>query len=190
MKSKTNEFVTGIIVAGVNTPTENVIPAIEIKEEISTRTLYNLIRLFCSQIIISANCPKSYHYLNEKTFADEVKGTGAIGTIYSALKKSSSRKNLILSCDMPLIPAGLLLLLMERKEWAEFIVPASGSNTIEPLCAIYDKALIPILSEMIKKGDHNMNNLPRYCRTELVQVYNGNNIFMNRSINRHPIEKR
>ena len=179
MKFEANGFVTGIIIAGENSRIERYKSSVEIKEEISMRTLYNLIRLFCSEIIISANCPKPSHYLKGKIVTDEIEGTGPIGTILSCLKKTSSQKNLIVTCDMPLVPAGLLHLLVEKKDKAKFVVPASGNNAIEPLCAIYDKAVIPILSEMIVSGDYNMNNLPKYCLTELVQVYNGNNIFKN-----------
>ncbi len=180
------EKITAIIL-----PRENKVynkPAIEMKEEVAIRTLHNLIGLFCNKILISANCSQSHMFTNEIVVRDEI-NVGQIGSIISCLKESTTKKNLIISSDMPLVPAGLLRLLCEKKDEADFIVPASGTETIEPLCAIYDKSLIPALTQMIEMGDYNIYNLPQYCKTKFVQVYNGNDIFRNLNI-RHQLAKK
>lgn len=176
----TNHKISGIILAGGKSSRMGKNKAmIEINGEISIRTLHNLIKPFCSEIIISANNQETYQFLHERIITDEIQGIGPIGGILSCLKKSSFRKNLVIACDMPMIPFSLIQLLINHKNTAEFVVPANGTDEIEPLCAIYDKSVIPVLSEMIAEGNYKIRNLMNYCKTALIQVHNGNNIFQN-----------
>lgn len=172
------ERITGIILAGgqISRRSRN---QVVISNNIMISTLHNLFKLFCSEIIISANNSEPYLFLNERIVPDEIKGIGPIGGILSCLKKSDTQKNLVIACDMPMIPAGLIQQLIWKKDDAEFVVPASGMNSIEPLCAIYDKSVVSALSKMISIGDYKIQHLQYYCKTALVQMYNGNNIFKN-----------
>lgn len=175
-----NQNITGIILAGGKSSRMGRNKAfIEINGEISIRTLHNLIKPCCSEVIISANFSDPYQFLHERIIADEIPDIGPIGGIISCLKKSYSRKNLVIACDMPMVPFSLVQLLISHQNSAEFVVPANGTDVIEPLCAVYDKSVIPALSEMISKGDYKMQNLINHCKTALIQVHNGNNIFLN-----------
>lgn len=169
------ENITGIILAGGKP--RNTKNYIEMKREIVIRTLHNLISIYCNEVVVSANNPEEFSYIDVRVIPDEIRGIGPIEGILSSLKKSRTQKNLVVACDMPMVPAGLLHMLLENKDTAELVVPAQGSDTIEPYCAIYDKSLIPTLSCMIESGDYNIQNLRFQCNTTLVQVYNGNNIF-------------
>jgi molybdopterin-guanine dinucleotide biosynthesis protein A len=174
------EHITGIILAGGRSSRMGRNKAlIEINGEIMISTLHNLFKLFCTEIIISANNSEPYLFLNERIVPDEIKGIGPIGGILSCLKESHTQKNLVIACDMPMVPAGLIQQLIWKKDEADFIVPASGLDSIEPLCAIYDKSVISVLSKMISIGDYKVQHLQYYCKTALVQMYNGNNIFRN-----------
>jgi molybdopterin-guanine dinucleotide biosynthesis protein A len=175
--------ITGIIIAGEKLQLAKNKSFIHIKEEISLRTLHNLLKLFCSEILVSSHCPAEYHFLNERVVTDKIEGLGPIGSILSCLSESASKKNLIISCDMPMIPAGLIHQLIQKKDIADFVAPTTGMEIIEPYCAIYDKRIISVITRMISMGDYNLNHLPYYCNSELIQVYNGNNIFKEKTSN-------
>lgn len=177
MTSTYIQNITGIIVAGEKPQLAKNKSFIHIKEEISLRTLHNLLKMFCSEILVSYNCPTEYHFLKERVVKDKIEGLGPMGSVLSCLSESSSKKNLVISYEMPMIPAGLIHQLIQKKDIADFIAPTSGMETIEPFCAIYDKRIISVITRMISMGDYNLNHLPYYCNSELIQVYNGNNIF-------------
>lgn len=170
------DSITGILIAGDKRSGSTSSSQVEMKEEIMIRTIHNLTSIYCPEIIFSTDYPERYPYIDATFVPDEIGDIGPIEAILSCLKKSRTSKNLVISCKMPMVPAGLLHLLIEKREDAEFVVPASG-NEIEPLCAVYDKSLIPVLSQMISEGDHNLENLQFHCATEYIQVYNGNDIF-------------
>ena len=131
---------------------------------------YTKIKDICDEIIISANIPDKYSFLNAKTIPDEVIGLGPIGGIYACLKHSGSDANLILASDMPYLSVELINYLCDHKGLAEFVVPETTPGKIEPLCAIYHKAVIPLLKKMIDKNELKIQNLRFYCSTIMVNI--------------------
>ncbi|MEB2776575.1 molybdenum cofactor guanylyltransferase [Algoriphagus sp. D3-2-R+10] len=82
----------------------------------------------------------------EDIFADK----GPVGGIYTALSHSKSHRNLILSCDVPKITAGLLLDLTEEseKKAASVTFLSDGKNDY-PLIGVYKKEVIETFADAI-----------------------------------------
>ena len=111
----------------------------------------------CDEIIISSNDGR-YERLGYKVVPDEVKNTGPIGGIYTALKHSVNTDNLIVSCDMPFVTERLLRYIFENKNGA-LVAAAYSGNYIEPLCSYFHKDSLAVIERMIKAGDYKLTRL-------------------------------
>ena len=104
----------------------------------------------CTQVIISAN---SHHYdfLGLPVINDLATGGGPMMGIWSSLMSSSTEYNLVLSCDMPLITAGLLQHLIDSANGCTAAI-AWHRGFAEPLCGIYSRSLMKELENHIREG--------------------------------------
>jgi molybdopterin-guanine dinucleotide biosynthesis protein A len=83
-----------------------------------------------------------YEKFGYELIKDVYPGKGPLGGIYTALKHSSEDKNLILSCDIPLINTEIIEKLLEKtaQKYAEITYLADTENEF-PLIGIYEKHL-------------------------------------------------
>jgi len=96
---------------------------------------------------------EGYEALQLSFVDDEWSGTGPLGAIATALRKSSAPWNLIVGCDLPYL----------TREWLEYVVEralASQSDAVvpmnvrgaEPMCAAYHKCAEALLLTAIEHG--------------------------------------
>jgi len=92
-----------------------------------------------------------YNALGFPVVADLVAGHGPLGGILTALAVSAADWNLIVACDMPLLSAAFLesLLIEATEAGGDCLVPTSGGR-LEPLCAVYHRAALPLIREAIE----------------------------------------
>ncbi|NJK85811.1 MAG: NTP transferase domain-containing protein [Bacteroidales bacterium] len=93
-----------------------------------------------------------------------------MGGIYTCLKHSVNEINIVLSCDIPYMSEQVIDALLIHHKMADFIVPETKTGSLEPLCAIYKKQLIPVLSKMIESQDYSVKNLSNYCPTKKLRI--------------------
>jgi molybdenum cofactor guanylyltransferase len=106
-----------------------------------------LLTQLCSNVIICANSD-AYDFLGLPVVADLMPGGGPMAGIYSGLMAARTGYVLILSCDMPLIPADLLQHLIASHGEAKAAV-AFHKGFAEPLCGIYSRELLDELKAHI-----------------------------------------
>jgi len=112
---------------------------------------------FCDQLILSSNSD-DHRTFNFPVVNDEVNGAGPMGGIYSSLKSSITQMNIVLSCDIPLINTKLIDFILKSNRLNIVTVPRHGNNLIEPLCACYNKAVLPVLKDFIDKKNFRMSD--------------------------------
>lgn len=156
-------LITGIIMAGgkssrmgrdkgfVKIDNENLI-------DIAIRNLSKV----CSEVIISANHP-DYENCGLKVVRDQYEAIGPMGGLYSALQHNSTLLNLVLSVDLPFVNTGLLKYLIHNVQDADVVVPVTGEGRYEPLCAIYNRSVLPLIEEMIRQKDFAIRHLYSKC---------------------------
>jgi molybdopterin-guanine dinucleotide biosynthesis protein A len=116
----------------------NEIPMIE-------RVIKTVKKAGLSEIIIVSNNTE-YKQFGFPVFPDVIPGKGPLGGIYTGLLKSSTVKNLILSCDVPFINETVLKLLI-RNGLKSKVTIVKYENRIHNLIGIYDNSLIKDLGE-------------------------------------------
>ena len=141
-----------------------------------------------NKVFISANDSKEYDFLKLPVVNDIFIGKGPLAGIHSALKYSSTEKNFIISCDMPLISVELIKYLINFNFEKSILLPKSNGR-IQQLCGIYSKSLIDEienifkLSEKDKKIKGSIYELLERASIEIIDVDNLNiynkNIFLN-----------
>jgi len=109
---------------------------------------------FCNRIIIVANNGQ-YENFGYEVFADEIKGIGPIGGIYTGLMHSETEDSFILSCDMPMVSHELIEYILLNREHRQIVVP-DFEGYFEPLCAFYRRDIFAQLKKVIEERNYKL----------------------------------
>ena len=101
-------------------------------------------------IIIIAH-HNGYESFGYPVYQDLIKNKGPLGGIYTGLHYSSSKKNIVLSCDVPLLTKKLIQLLIKESEGFDVTVPINNGE-IHPLIAVYSSSCIAVFKKELEKG--------------------------------------
>jgi molybdopterin-guanine dinucleotide biosynthesis protein A len=100
---------------------------------------------------------------------DDYLDLGPISGIYSALKHGKHQRVAMVACDMPNMSAALIAHLIKYD--ADIVVPIWGSTGhMEPLCAIYNKRIVPLLEYHILSNDLRISSLYDACDVKKVEI--------------------
>ncbi len=120
-----------------------------------------LLRKLFDKIIISANTPSEYEYLNLPIIKDLYPDKGPLAGIYTSLINSSSLYTFMLACDMPFVELGLIKHLQDFTQNYDVVIPKSKKG-LEPLHAFYSKSCIdPIKKELDANNLRIISFFPR-----------------------------
>lgn len=141
-----------------------------------------------NEVLISANNCNEYDFLNLPVVNDYFVGKGPLAGIHSALKYSSTDKNFIISCDMPLISVELIKYLINLNSEKSILLPKSNRR-IQQLCGIYSKSVIDEIENIFKLSEKDKNikgsvyELLERASNEIIDVddlnFYSKNIFLN-----------
>jgi molybdopterin-guanine dinucleotide biosynthesis protein A len=109
-----------------------------------------------NEVLISANDSKEYDFLKLTVVNDIFIGKGPLAGIHSALKYSSTEKNFIISCDMPLISVELIRYLINLNTEKSILLPKSNGR-IQQLCGIYSKSVIDEIENIFELSEKDKN---------------------------------
>ncbi len=141
--------------------------------ELNNKPLINYaieaLKPYCDELVISSNSTE-YKSLGYPVYEDKIKNCGPMGGIYSSLLYSSSRLNMVLSCDMPLISSELIEYILVKCIEGKLSVPIHGANLMEPLCAVYPLEAISHLKKSIEKEKLKLIDLVNSIPTEQIKI--------------------
>lgn len=142
------EKITGVILAGgKNSRMGREKGLLKVGGKSIIERQIEVLRSWVNDILIIHNAGL-YGHLGYRVFRDMVPDCGPMGGIYTALAVSQTPKNLILSCDMPLISTELLQLILDQAEDCDIAIPRHGDK-LEPLCAVYDRSCAKKFKELL-----------------------------------------
>jgi molybdopterin-guanine dinucleotide biosynthesis protein A len=103
---------------------------------------------------------------------DRIPGCGPLGGIHAALSATTSDLNLALSVDMPLMVSSFLKWLAKQaKETAASVtVPRSGSR-LQPLCAVYHRAILPQIEAALSAGRYRVDAVFAHVITRIIDEH-------------------
>lgn len=121
-----------------------------------------------SETILITNTPSVYAFLGLPMYPDRIPGLGPLVGIEAALSASRFPLAFVAACDMPFVDEGLVRYMVElAAEW-DAVVPRIGRQR-EPLHAVYGKACLPHIAELIEGGTYAVAPLFSRVRTRYVE---------------------
>lgn len=123
---------------------------------------------FVQEIIIITNGNK-YDYLGYKIYNDVIKKCGPMGGIYTALSYSKTKKNFMVSCDMPFISKELVQFMIKNAIDCEIAIPLHNGK-LEPLCSVYDKYCTSKLEELLKENKWKLLDMLKHFKTRQISI--------------------
>lgn len=94
---------------------------------------------------------------------------GLLVGLYSGLKSSASRYNLVVGCDMPFLKVELLQYMRDKIGSNDIIIPRYAKNYIEPLCAIYSKDCLSVMERNIETGILSIRRIFPYLKVRYIE---------------------
>ena len=165
-----SQKITGIVLAGgksIRMGAEKGLVIFKEKPliEYSIDTLKNV----CKEIIISSNS-ESYQVFGYPVLKDKFPESGPMGGIYTCLKASQNETNIVLSCDMPLIMPDFIRKLLVFSDSFDAVVPWHENEFFEPLCAVYNKNLLPVFEDFIQKKNFKIPDMFSVVNTNYLKI--------------------
>lgn len=118
-------------------------------------------------ILISNN--ERYTELGFPVYSDTIKDCGPMGGIFTALEKSQTENNMIVSCDIPNITSEIIAYIIENIGKEEALVPIHDGH-IEPLCGVYKKSAAIKFRRLLDTGNYKMKDALKTLNTRYIDV--------------------
>jgi molybdopterin-guanine dinucleotide biosynthesis protein A len=94
--------------------------------------------------------------------ADAPEAAGPLAALLAALAARPGSAWILLGCDQPLVsPAAIRWLRAQRRRERIAILPRRGPERVEPLLAIYEPSVGPVLAALRGSGDFSLQPLAR-----------------------------
>lgn len=103
------------------------------------------------ELLLSTNRAELAENTPFRPVSDIVPDCGPLGGICSALTVCKSDGLVVAACDMPLFSAALAHALADDAETASAIACIDRAGRFHPLCAVYMRDCLPILSRMLSE---------------------------------------
>lgn len=135
------------------------------------RSVVEVVGKVCSEVLLVTDRLGRYEDLNlpAREVIDIVPGKGPLGGLHAGLRASESPFALVVGCDMPFLNPRLLWHMAERKRDYEALAPRVKGRW-QPLHAIYARACLATLEEMLAQGQLSMTALLSRARVKAVSA--------------------
>lgn len=102
-------------------------------------------------------------------------GLGPLGGIYSGLRSMRYERGLFVGCDMPFLNLALLRYMIQLGRDFDLVIPRMDDET-EPLHAVYSKACLPLVAQLLEEGQLRVVHLfprvrMRYVEQEEIELF-------------------
>jgi molybdopterin-guanine dinucleotide biosynthesis protein A len=163
-------MITGIILAGgESTRMGQDKSLMHLQGKTLIQHAIDALRPVCARVVISAD-KSAYAFTGCETWPDLFAAKAAIVGILSALRRSASEVNFILSCDMPFVPTALVEYILKESHHTDIAVPIHGNGYIEPLCGVYRKNILTELERFIASDHYKILDFIGRVSHRLVEI--------------------
>ncbi len=132
--------------------------------------IYDQVKPFFQEIMISSNEPEKLDFLNCKVIPDQIPGQGPLMGILSALEVSSFDLNFIAACDIPFVDMDFVNRMIACAEEYDAVVPVSEPGRYEPLFAVYRKSFIPVIKKALSKGRRKISDILKEGKINYIKI--------------------
>ena len=98
-------------------------------------------------------------------------GCGPLGALESVLSAMRSDAALCVACDLPFFTRELgQAMLRAFREGADCLICRDETGRVHPVCAIYQRRILPVVIERLQAGDFRMMHLLANLKTDYFPV--------------------
>lgn len=147
--------ITGVILSGGKNSRIGVNKSLlKIRGKTAIEITADLMKSIFQQNILSTNSPSEYKFLNLPIVEDVYKNLGPLSGIHSALLKSSTEKNFVISCDVPLMSKEMIEYLINYKTEKQILI-TRAAGYLQPLVGVYNKSILPSIEKILMQDSHS-----------------------------------
>jgi molybdopterin-guanine dinucleotide biosynthesis protein A len=154
---------------------------LEIGGQTLIQSAVGLLKALTDRVVILGPSER-YGFLDLPVLPDLVPSRGPLSAIYTGLEHSGTAVNVFLACDMPLMQATFLRLLVERAPLADAVLMRLGDGSLEPLCAVYNRSCLPVVKANYERRRFKLSDLFPELRTLYLTEADLQDLGLDRSI--------
>lgn len=122
------------------------------------------------EVLVSAASKNDYKDIKYDIYEDEHKGIGPIEGIYQIVSHAANDYVFVCAVDMPFVSAELVSYMAEFISSDYDCYVMMDDNHIHPLCAIYSKAVLPVIEKLIAEGKYRLMGILNSLRTKYIRL--------------------
>ncbi len=140
--------------------------------------IYSKIKSLLNEVIIISDNPEDYFFMKIKVCKDIYTGMGPLAGIHSGLINSNTERNLVISCDLPLISAEAAASIISFNSPKPVVLYRQNMHT-QYLFGIYSKKCIPAIENSLHAGSCRIRDFIMKTEAEIVETSFPEEIFFN-----------
>lgn len=126
---------------------------------------------FFSEKLLSAQQPSLLPGADWRLVPDLRPGCGPLGALESVLSAMRSDAALCVACDLPFFTRELgQAMLRAFREGADCLICRDETGRVHPVCAIYHRRALPVVTGQLQAGDFRMMHLLANLKTDYFPV--------------------
>ena len=126
---------------------------------------------FFSEKLLSAQQPSLLPGADWRLVPDLRPGCGPLGALESVLSAMRSDAALCVACDLPFFTRELgQAMLRAFREGADCLICRDETGRVHPVCAIYRRQALPVVTGQLQAGDFRMMHLLANLKTDYFPV--------------------
>jgi molybdopterin-guanine dinucleotide biosynthesis protein A len=176
LKNKRTNITAFILSGGKSSRIGTNKALLEVQGKPLIQRLTELLDLTFSEVMISSSEPDLYNFTGMKILQDIYSARGPLAGIHSALKYTDTKRNFIVSCDLPLINTDLINYIVNYGSEKDIILPMAEGR-IQKTCGLYSKNILNEVEKLLIES-HQKNSkvkgsiyeLMDRVSTEIVEV--------------------
>lgn len=119
-------------------------------------------------LIVSAN--KEYDALGFTRVEDIIENKGPVGGLYTALKASKTKINLVLSVDVPLVSTELLEWLIKSHDETYMVTQTKSGEKTSPLIGVYDRSMRIVFGEHMAGNQLKLREVIEDVKHQTIEI--------------------
>lgn len=119
-------------------------------------------------LIVSSN--QEYDVLGFRRVEDIIENKGPVGGLYTGLKESKTKVNLVLSVDVPLVSTELLEWLIKSHDETYMVTQTKSGDKTSPLIGIYDRSMRIVFGEHMAGNQLKLGKVIEDVKHQTIEV--------------------
>ena len=124
--------------------------------------LTGMLQPFCREVVLvvrdASQTTRYSELVDARIVTDHVPDVGPLMGLYSGLSAVQASRALVTAVDMPFVQRNMLAFLLAQSSDEEVLMPMV-ENVPQVLLAVYPRAILPLLEELLRSGRRDLRAL-------------------------------